>query len=414
MNMPSLSSSTASIDAVRGPRRGPQPTAEPVDGLVVEGVDRRLGDAHRPRQPRVGRDPHAVRLDAPAGRLAMLDRAVREVAEVLVQAAAARDVDGLAAAADAEHRHPARVGELGQRELVGVEVRLRRPERRVADRLAVAVGVDVGAARQADPAEAVEQRRDRVVAERRQHHRQPAGELDRAHVDHPERHLALRRIALGDGVGLRRQADLRGRHADQRTAHPAQHPRVLRPAVLGRVDHQRALVEGDAGEAARGDARLAVAAEEDVGAQVDVARGELAVDDGRVGGEHHHALRHEGRRALEHRLAHRLDVPRLGVREDRDALPAVAAARLDDELVEHVQGALEYLGPAEVEGLHRGQQRLLIQVEANHVLDIRVRQLVVGDPGAERVDDRDAGRCAPDRAAAGRPAVSSRSALVRR
>jgi hypothetical protein len=106
--------------------------------------------------------------------------------------------------------------------------------------------------------------------------------------------------------------------------------------------------------------------------------------------EHHHALGHERGRPLEHRLAHRLDVPRLGVREDRDALAAVAAARLDDQLAEDVHRALEDLGPAEVEGLHRGQQRLLIQVEANHVLDVGVRQLVVGDAGAERVDDADA------------------------
>ena len=45
--------------------------------------------------------------------------------DVLVQRAAARDVERLHAAADAEHRHPARVGELRERELVAVERRAR-------------------------------------------------------------------------------------------------------------------------------------------------------------------------------------------------------------------------------------------------------------------------------------------------
>ena len=284
----------------------------------------------------------------------------------------------------------ARVGELRERELVGVEVGLGRAELRVARGLAVAVRVDVRAARQADPAQAVEQRRDRVVAERRQHHRQAAGELDRAHVDHPERHLALRRIALGHRVGVRGEPHLRGRHADQRTAHPASTHVSFAPPFWDELTTSAPASNATRVRPPGRDARIVVAPEEDIRAQVDVARRELAVDHGRMAREHHHALGHERGRALEHGLAHRLDVPRLGVREDRDALAAVAAARLDDELVEDVHRALEDLGPAEVEGLHRGQQRLLIQVEANHVLDVGVRQLVVGDPGAERVDDADA------------------------
>ena len=220
MNMPSLSSSIASTtpsgDHATARRPLPQRSAAWWWNELTWASITPITRASR----EFGVDPHPVGRHAPARRLAVLDRPVGEVAEVLVQRAAARDVERLAAAADPQHRHPARVGELGERELVGVEVGLGRPELRVARRLAVAVRVDVRAARQADPAQAVQQRRDRVVAERRQHDRQAAGELDRAHVDHPERHLALRRIALGHRVGLLREPHLRGGHADQRPAHP--------------------------------------------------------------------------------------------------------------------------------------------------------------------------------------------------
>ena len=69
-------------------------------------------------------DPHRMGGHAPARGLAMLDRAVGEVGEVLVQRPAARDVERLAAAADPEDRHAPLVGDLGQRELEGVEVGL--------------------------------------------------------------------------------------------------------------------------------------------------------------------------------------------------------------------------------------------------------------------------------------------------
>src|SRR4051795_10000091 len=48
----------------------------------------------------------------------------------------------------------------------------------------------------------------------------------------------------------------------------------------------------------------------------------------------------------------RPDIPRLGGRQDCAPRAAVAAAGLDDELIEDVERTLEHLGPAEVEGLH--------------------------------------------------------------
>jgi hypothetical protein len=51
---------------------------------------------------------------------------------------------------------------------------------------------------------------------------------------------------------------------------------------------------------------------------------------------------------------------------------------------------LEDVRATKVERLDRGQQRLLVLVEPDHVLDIRMGELVVRHPGAERVDDADA------------------------
>ena len=73
-------------------------------------------------------DPHGVRRLAAGRRLAVVDRAVRDVGQVLVQRPAAGDVERLAAAADAEHREPARVGLARDRDLERVERGLDRPE----------------------------------------------------------------------------------------------------------------------------------------------------------------------------------------------------------------------------------------------------------------------------------------------
>src|SRR4051812_28360852 len=115
-----------------------------------------------------------------------------------------------------------------------------------------------------------------------------------------------------------------------------QDPGVLRAAVLGRVDDQRAFVAGDAREPSREHARLGALAHEDERPQVDVARGELAARDGRVRREHDQALGDPvAGRGLD-LLAHRRDVLGARVRRDHHADAAVAGARLDHELLELV------------------------------------------------------------------------------
>ncbi len=67
-----------------------------------------LGPAEDPGQPAAGRDPHRMRsVDAGHRRMPAV---AHQVWQVLVQAAAHGHVDHLHAAADAEHRQPARQG----------------------------------------------------------------------------------------------------------------------------------------------------------------------------------------------------------------------------------------------------------------------------------------------------------------
>ena len=68
---------------------------------------------------------------------------------------------------------------------------------------------------------------------------------------------------------------------------------------------------------------------------------------------------------------------------------------------------------AEVERLDLLEQRLLAEVEADHVVDVGVGELVVGDAGAEAVDQLHAAR-RQDRLEQRAHLVSSSSASVRR
>ena len=85
--------------AVGRPRGGDEVLAEHVDRLVVEGVDHRRAGLEHARRARARGDPHGVHgLGGELGLAVALD--------VLVQRAAAGDVERLRPAADAEQRHP--------------------------------------------------------------------------------------------------------------------------------------------------------------------------------------------------------------------------------------------------------------------------------------------------------------------
>jgi len=85
-----------------------------------------------------------------------------------------------------------------------------------------------------------------------------------------------------------------------------------------------------------------------------------------------------------------LDVLARGVRADHDADAALAVTRLDDELVDLREGRAALLLVDEVERAHGGHERLLVEVEADHLLDVGMDRLVVGDAGAKPVDEAQA------------------------
>ena len=144
--------------AVLRPRGRHQALAERLHGLVVEGVDLHRGASERRPQPALRRGLDAMGRDAAVLGLAVLDAVADDVGKMLVQGPAARDVQQLHAAADAEDRKLAAVGGANQRELDRVDPRLGRPELGVGLG-AVCARLHVGAAGQAHAVDAVEQRR---------------------------------------------------------------------------------------------------------------------------------------------------------------------------------------------------------------------------------------------------------------
>src|ERR1039458_5960947 len=75
----------------------------------------------------------------------------------------------------------------------------------------------------------VQQRVDALHRERRQGHRQAAGQLDGAHVREPERHLGLGRLTVANPLDVFLVADLRDRHSDHGALHASTHVSLLPP-----------------------------------------------------------------------------------------------------------------------------------------------------------------------------------------
>ena len=202
--------------------------------------------------------------------------------------------------------------------------------------------------------------------------------------------LVVPAAAVAD-VGQPRRAVERKRARGQVGARAlafVEHPRVLGTTAGRGVDDHRALLQGDPGQASGHDPDLI--AEHRERAQVDVAGLQVPGPDlGRRGREMHELL---GDPAVGVVLDHPPLLVELGgarLRPDEHALAAGLAGRLDHDLgqpAEHVV-ALGLVG--QQIGRHVLEDRLLAQVEADHLRDVVVDRLVVGDPGSDRVGDRD-------------------------
>ena len=125
----------------------------------------------------------------------MGDRVADDVRQVLVQGAAAHDIERLRAATDAQDRQPEPHGLSRNRVLEAIKARLGGTQGDVRPR-AVRPRRKVRPSREHEPVETSEQAPGVPVADRRHHHRNAARGLDRPHVGHPERHLGVRRLAV--------------------------------------------------------------------------------------------------------------------------------------------------------------------------------------------------------------------------
>ena len=140
--------------------------------------------------------------------------------DVLAQRPAARDVERLRAAADAEHRQARGVGGAGDGELEGVVGGVGGAELgRALDR-AVDDGVEVGAAGQADPVEALDERRDGLERDGGEDDGDRPGGIDRLRIGGAEHELVVRRQASAAQRGQCAGAQLGGGDADEGTHSP--------------------------------------------------------------------------------------------------------------------------------------------------------------------------------------------------
>ena len=113
---------------------------------------------------------------------------------------------------------------------------------------------------------------------------------------------------------------------------------------------------------------------------------------GRDGRERHRLLRDPALRRLLHERALVSELLLGRVRADEDALAARLAGRLDHELVHVLERVGALLGVGEQPGGEVVEDRLLTDVEADHLRHVVVDRLVVGDARADRVRDRDVAR----------------------
>ncbi len=130
--------------AVAGPAGDAEPVSEPGDCLMVKGVHLEPLAREDARQltDRLDRDP--VGGSFAGFGLAMIDSAVGDVRQMLVQRSAAGYVEQLKTAADGKNRHPAGVSGASEGKLELVKLGLDRPEAAVAP-LAVGDRIEIGA-----------------------------------------------------------------------------------------------------------------------------------------------------------------------------------------------------------------------------------------------------------------------------
>ena len=179
----------------------------------------------------------------------------------------------------------------------------------------------------------------------------------------------------------------RGRGTETRSCSAShavfENPRVLAPAALQRVHHERAFHQRNPRQPAGKD--VDVFAIENVGPQVNVASFEAVLDNRRHAGERQHRLRHGVPGVALNQASVLLPLLFGGTRTEQDAVAAGFVRRLDHQLVEVRQDVAALLLVGTDVGWNVGQTDLFAQIVPNHLRNVRVDRLVVGDAGARGV-----------------------------
>ena len=168
----------------------------------------------------------------------------------------------------------------------------------------------------------------------------------------------------------------------------AEHPGVFAATTLRRVHDEGALLERDAGEAAREHPH--VAPEERVGAEVDVPPLELVADEGGHAREADDGLRDVVATVLEDLRAGGLELGFARLGADHDAVAAGLVHWLHDHLGEVLEHVVALLAVLAREGGNVRQDGIFAEVILNHFRHVRVDGLVVGDAVPGRVGEADA------------------------
>ena len=200
--------------SVRRPSARTQAGTEAVDCLVMKRVNAQLSSAQHRRQPAAGKNRDRMGRNTAIDGLAVCDHIASDIREVLVQSAAARDIERLDAATDPQDRKLEAKGLPGNRVLEAVKAGFGRAQLLMWFG-AVGSGGEIRTTREHQRIQPPEQPPDVSASEWGHNHRKRAGGLERPHVGHPEGHLGIGRLAVAAQRRKLARAQLGRSHPNQ-------------------------------------------------------------------------------------------------------------------------------------------------------------------------------------------------------
>ena len=167
-------------------------------------------------------------------------------------------------------------------------------------------------------------------------------------------------------------------------------PCVLGATALRGVNYQRTFFQGHTGQSAGH--HLYRFAAQHIRPQVDVAWRDTTLDKGRATRQAQRRLRNISVRVGAHSAGEVFNFSFGGGWPDQHAVATRPVYLLDHQIFQVGQGVVQVVFVAAHVGWHVVQNRLLTQVELDHLGHIRIDRLVIGHTGANRVADSHVGR----------------------